>query len=617
MTTRSAPRPRQESPGGGAFRRILITLLPAALILPGLSIWLALSTGEVEAEHWPGMLPGALAGTALACAMVVWLAWSSGRVDADRRRLQQALENTKALLQAVIDAVPEWIYVKSGDGRLALVNRSFAAACQCPPQLLVGRLVSEFVAAAGIEGQASLLPAEAYVDPLLDNDNSRLVRVLTAAGSSRVFAVFKAELDVASGAPGQTLCYCRDVTDQRQAMQERLDLVSKLGRAQKMETIGMLSGGIAHDFNNILAAVIGYAEWGLILAPASAESSQGKIFTYLSGILQAANRAKELVRQLLSFSRSREAGEVDSAMVKPIVTEVVNLLRSTLPASIALEANIAEDLPPVHFGPVKLHQVLLNLCINARDALPGKGRILIKGAQAQLDQLQACDSCHQDFRGDYVVISVRDNGAGIARDEQANIFSPFFTTKAVGEGTGLGLSVLHGVVHAADGHVKLISERGLGSEFLVYLPSLPASVQTGVTAVSDQPPEAIQEAARILVVDDEAAVAGIFTELLALLGYQVRTLTSPIEALQLFQSDPQAFDLVITDQTMPELSGDELARALLALRPELPIILCSGYNSDVDDEAAQSLGVRRLLAKPVANATLCAAVRDCLSRETA
>ena len=177
--------------------------------------------------------------------------------------------------------------------------------------------------------------------------------------------------------------------------------------------------------------------------------------------------------------------------------------------------------------------------------------------------------------------------------------------------------MLHGVVHAADGHVKLISESGLGSEFLVYLPSLPASVQPGVSAVSDQPPEAIQEAARILVVDDEAAVAGIFTELLALLGYQVRTLTSPLEALQLFQADPQAFDLVITDQTMPELSGDELARALLALRPELPIILCSGYNSDVDDEAAQSLGVRRLLAKPVANATLCAAVRDCLSRETA
>ena len=603
----------------GAARLILAALLPTALLLPTLLGWLTLGgirLGLLEQQF--GLVLMVATEIVLASLIAVWVAASLNRLELSRqqiaeqrRRSHDAIEQAKALLQGVIDAVPEWIYVVAGDGRLTLVNRAFAAACQTLPADMIGRPAGDFAPAALIEEEALIGRGDIYDEDLFDGgspDKSLVRIVLAGASASRLFEVFKAPL----GGVGSELCYCRDVTDQKQAMQERLALVTKLSQAQKMETIGMLSGGIAHDFNNILAAVIGYAELGLILAPSGSEQARTKIVTYFGGILQAANRAKELVRQLLSFSRSKEAGEIDSALVKPIVAEVVNLLRSTLPASIALDARIADDLPPVRFGPVKLHQVLLNLCINARDALAGKGSIAIRAAAVNLEQFCACDSCHQDFRGDYVVISVKDNGVGIAAAEQNNIFSPFYTTKEVGAGTGLGLSVLHGVVHAAGGHIKLISDAGLGSEFLIHLPALPPATQTPATAAGEQVAAVAGNGARILVVDDEAPVAAIFTELLVLLGYRVTTLTSPRAALQLFQDDPQRFDLVVTDQTMPDLTGDELARALLAIRADLPIILCSGY-SGVDEETAHDLGVRHLLNKPVTNAVLCAAVRDSLA----
>ena len=606
----------------GIARLILVTILPAALILPALLGWLtAAGAGQGLFEYQFGLLLMVVTEMVLAFAVIIPVAISAGRLESDKQRIADeyqrshaALENAKALLQGVIDAVPEWIYVTTADGRLSLVNRAFAEACQSRPAEMVGYPAANFGPAAYIEQEPPSSLGEDYDDPMFQAGVSKqaLVRVALANGSSRVFEVYKASLSKAGRESSGALCYCRDVTDQRQAMQEHLALVTKLSQAQKMETIGMLSGGIAHDFNNILAAVIGYAELGLILAPGSGDPSRQKTVTYFSGILQAANRAKELVRQLLTFSRSKEAGEIDNALVKPIVAEVVNLLRSTLPASIDLDARIAEDLPPVRFGPVKLHQVLMNLCINARDALSGKGRIAIRAAAAKLDQFCACDSCHQDFRGDYVVVSVKDNGVGIAAAERAKIFSPFYTTKDVGEGTGLGLSVLHGIVHAAGGHIKLISDAGIGSEFLIYLPTLPPVAQTHSASPSAAAAnDGKGSSARILVIDDEAAVASIFTELLALLGYQVTTLTSAHDALLLFRKDPLGFDLVITDQTMPGLTGDELASALLVIRPDLPIILCSGY-SGVDEEAAHRLGVRRLLAKPVTNADLCAAVRDCL-----
>ena len=594
---------------------VMVRLIPAVLVFPSLLGWMALTGARQDLfEYEFGILLMVGIGIAIAGAVIVWTALSLGRAEEEKQRAQTAIANAKALLQGVIDAVPDWIYVQDQDGRLILVNRAFADACASRPEAMVGRATVVWEIAARIErgerqGHGAIFGDETGIFSASESAKP-LLRIDSAEGPARLFEIFKATLRSAQGSSYGELCYCRDVSEQRQTMQERLALVAKLSRAQKMETIGMLSGGIAHDFNNILAAVIGYAELGLIMVPARADATAAKIPAYFTGILQAAHRAKELVRQLLTFSRSKEVEEAEATVVKPIVGEVVNLLRSTLPASIKLEAQVADDLPEVRCGPVKLHQILMNLCINARDALGGKGHISIRASRVRLDALCACDSCHQDFRGEYVQISVKDNGSGIAAADRPNIFSPFFTTKGIGEGTGLGLSVLHGTVHAAGGHVNVVSAAQVGSEFLVYLPA------QGVHAIH-APAAAVEPTSpghgegRVLVVDDEAAVAGIFSELLGVLGYRVTTLTSPLDALRLLQTDAEQFDLVITDQTMPGLSGDELARALLELRPGLPIILCSGYG-DVDSDSAQYRGVRHVLAKPVANATLCAAVRDCL-----
>ena len=516
----------------------------------------------------------------------------------ERKQASDAIRESKALLQGVIDATPDWIYVKDREHRFILVNEPLARAAGYTPAAMIGRLDSDFIPATLRFGDN-----DRGIDGLHDDDDAVLAgrsihrpydKVYFADGDERVFDTFKTPVLDASNVVRGCLCYRRDITERFNKEQQQRLLETQLRQAQKMELIGHLTGGIAHDFNNILAAVFGYAEL-VQMSPEIEKNPQ--LALYVQEILQAGIRAKELVAQLLTFSHRRELAS-QAINVTAIVREVAKLLRSTMPTSISIECALAEGLPEVLISPVQLHQILMNLGVNARDAIAGTGVVKIAAEQLVVDDTRSCASCHQGFSGRYLMISVRDSGSGIPAENMLRIFDPFFTTKEVGRGSGLGLSVLHGIVHSANGHIEVLTAPGQGSEFRVYLPMHQGEAASAPSELkADARSSRIR--GRVMVVDDEASIVRFMTVLLEGLGCQVIGLTSPAEALQMFQSDPRCVDLVLTDQTMPELSGIELARAMIACRPDIPVVLSTGYSNVVDEDAARQVGVRRLLMKPV------------------
>ena len=389
---------------------------------------------------------------------------------------------------------------------------------------------------------------------------------------------------------------------------ERLALDAKLRQAQKMESIGHFAGGIAHDFNNVLAIITGFVG----LSQQAAENlGDARLGGYLDEVAQAVDRASAVVAQLLAFSRSEEAA-IDAVIVEPVVRDAVKLMRSTMPASLAMTLDIEAELPDVRINPVQLHQVLTNLIINARDAMQGRGRLAIRVDLEQVVALADCTSCRHHFDGDFVVLEVADEGPGITPENLSRIFDPFFTTKELGMGTGLGLSVVHGIVHAANGHLVVSPAPGGGARFRIYLPALAS--HGGVPLIpAVQAPAMAPIRGRVLVVDDEPQLVAYLREFLEQSGCEVNACTDPQEALARFSRDPESFDLLITDQTMPGLSGSELARACLALRPGLPVILCTGYSNQIDPAASAEIGIRAFMQKPIPASLLATTVRNVLS----
>lgn len=286
-----------------------------------------------------------------------------------------------------------------------------------------------------------------------------------------------------------------------------------------------------------------------------------------------------------------------------------------MPSSISIDCVLADPLPEVLISPVQLHQVLMNLGVNARDAMTGAGAVEIRAEQVVLGRGSVCASCHQNFKGRYLMISVRDNGSGIPQENLLRIFDPFFTTKEVGRGSGLGLSVLHGIVHSANGHISVITREEHGTEFRVYLPPHTSEGEAAQGEIESDT-EGSEVCGHVMVVDDEASIVRFMTVLLESFGCRVTGMTSAIDALRLFRNDPQGVDLVLTDQTMPELSGVELARALLACRPDIPIVLSTGYSNAIDEDRVRQIGIRRFLTKPVPAKVLADIVKEYLSVST-
>ncbi len=386
---------------------------------------------------------------------------------------------------------------------------------------------------------------------------------------------------------------------------ERKRLEIQLQQAHKMEAIGTLAGGIAHDFNNMLAVVIGYTELlSLELTMHTTPES------YVQEILTACRRAKALVQQILTFSRQRDP-ERQAVPLYRVVNETLQLLRASLPATIAFQCHIDSQSGAVMADPTQMHQVVMNLCANAEHAMRQHGGLLeVRLEAARVDAAFA--SHHPPLRsGPHVRLTVRDTGQGIPPDVRARIFDPFFTTKSVGEGTGMGLAVVHGIITNHDGAILVESQPAQGTTFTIYLPQWMEATTEDSQTICELP----SGRGRILFVDDEAALTRAGQAMLSRLGYHVTACTDSHEALTCFQSTPEAFDLVITDQTMPYMTGEMLSQALRNIRPDIPIILCTGFSHVITKETALSMGLNAFLQKPLTMHELGATIQRVLSQQ--
>jgi two-component system cell cycle sensor histidine kinase/response regulator CckA len=403
-----------------------------------------------------------------------------------------------------------------------------------------------------------------------------------------------------------------DVTEQKRSESERQSLQSQLQHAQKLEAIGQLTGGVAHDFNNILSSIMGYTTLAMEECPLDDSEYLG----YLEEVSKAGARAKELISQLMTFSR-RDTRTVETIDPGSLVQDAFSMLKTALPAAIEFDFESEPDVLPVRADEVQLHQVITNLVINARDAIDKYGKVTLRMRRKELHHC-LCTSCQQRFSGDYIEISVKDDGKGISDENMITMFEPFFTTKEKGKGTGMGLSMVHGLIHSHEGHICVKSVSGQGSTFSIYLPvycgeDAPASKDK--TVVKALPGRAIRMNgdATILLVDDEVAVTQMISDILTRQGYRCIQSHSPAEALKHYLDEPESYDLVITDQVMQQMDGMEMVRRMQAQRDGLPVILCSGYTSELKETDIARAGFYGVIQKPIDAGKLVSLVGESLA----
>ena len=397
-----------------------------------------------------------------------------------------------------------------------------------------------------------------------------------------------------------------DVIKQKRYEEEKENYEARLQQAQKMEAIGTLAGGIAHDFNNILGAILGYADMAYEDAPPDS-SIKGQ----LEMIIKSGERAGELVRHILAFSRQSRIGRI-SLKMQPIVKEALKMLRSSIPATITIRQRIDSNCPIILADPIQIHQILMNLCTNAFHAMEDRGGILdielqtrIIGRDCNIPGLEP---------GEYVGLRVADTGSGMSPDIMSRIFDPYFTTKEQGKGTGMGLAIVHGVISEYGGAVSVESRPGEGSAFHLYFP-----VDSGAESARPQKKEdgfIPGGHEHILFIDDEQLLCDLAQKALEKLGYTVTVKYDGKEGLEYFQSAADVIDVVVTDQTMPGMTGTDLAARLLDIRPELPIILCTGYSKNLTEESAGKIGIQAFVTKPMISKDMARVIRKVLDEKS-
>ncbi len=438
-----------------------------------------------------------------------------------------------------------------------------------------------------------------------DPDRHRILELEQVKKDGTVFAV-ESKVSFVRDDDGRAMGFVgvnRDITERRQAQFEKEKIQEQLAQMQKMEALGTLVGGIAHDFNNILGGIVGYTELALHNIK---DSSTKKM---LEQILKAGDRATDLVRQILSFSRVRK-GEVKPICPVSITKEVLKLIRATLPSTIEIKHDInAESY--ILADAINIHQVLMNLCTNAAHAMKQGGLLSVSLQDVTLDR---DDLLHRPdmLPGEYVRISIEDTGIGMTADIQKKAFDPFFTTKGPGEGTGMGLATVHGIVTELSGFVSLHSEPNQGTAISVFIPIIPKPA-----VVEDRPAnEPLRGGTeRILFVDDEQVLMDLAKEALSHYGYQVTAFSDSTMALAHFEQHPDKYDLVVTDMTMPRMTGDALAQKIHLKRPDIPVIMCTGFSQNIDDQKAKVLGVDAFLFKPIIFEKLLGTIRKILDQK--
>lgn len=506
------------------------------------------------------------------------------------------LQERQARLAAILDSAADAIVTIDAGGRMESFNRTAERIFGLSTTEAVGMPLNELfgVPLAAVRSGNAVEGALDVGSPMLE-----------VAARRRDGATFPAEVKFTETSGGNRMLrtvFIRDISERKRAGEERERLEGQLRHAQKMETIGTLAGGIAHDFNNILTPIIGHVELAL------GEPISPEMTLDLEQVLGAAMRAKDLVKQILLFSRKGEMA-FKTIEVGPIVKEALKLLRASLPATIEIKSNIAPDVALVVGDPTQLHQVLMNLCTNAYHAMREQGGVLeVRVDMVDVDALTGGTAADQRV----VRVVVRDTGQGMNSATLERLFEPFFTTKPVGEGTGLGMSIVHGIIVHHGGTITVESTPGSGTAFEIHLPSAEKEVIVGERA---EAPGQTRGEGRILVVDDDAVIAQLLARVLMRAGYDVVPATVSSEVLGMLAEADPPFDLVITDQTMPGLTGLELADRIQSWRKGFPIILLSGYTEFGGSEDPKKHGLREVLMKPVPIDILAATVARVLAED--
>ncbi len=514
----------------------------------------------------------------------------------DRVKAEQAALQSKAQLRTLVDTIPDLIWLKDEDGIYLSCNPTFERFFGAAESEIVGKSDYDFVDKEIADFfREHDQKAAAAGGPSINEE----WLTFKANGYYGLFETIKTPMYDSDGNLVGVLGIARDITKRHNAEKEKIMIEGQLKQSQKMESIGSLAGGIAHDFNNILASIIGFTELALDETQKGTDLEDNLQEVYLAG-----KRAKDLVKQILAFARQSDE---KMSPIQPcvIAKEVFKFIRSTIPTTIELRQDIESD-SLIMGNATQVHQVLMNLCTNAAHAMEDSGGVLkISLKNVFFDKK---DLLFGMRRGDYIVIEVSDTGVGIAPEIIKSIFDPYFTTKDPGEGTGMGLAVVHGIVESYGGKIFVDSQLGKGTTFSIYLP---ISRQRSALHeyVSEQLPSGTE---RILFVDDEAPLAKMGSQILEHLGYSITTRTSSIEALELFQAKPNDFDLIVTDMTMPNLTGDKLAIELMKIREDIPVILCTGYSKKMSDETASEIGIKAFAYKPMVKADLAKTVRKVL-----
>jgi PAS domain S-box-containing protein len=526
-----------------------------------------------------------------------------GRDITERKRAEAALRDSEEQYRAIFNASADGLVLRDQHYRAVDVNPAYLA--------MSGYTREEVLLAKRVLTQMDPAIQQRHLEQhgrILHGERVRFEVVGTRKDGSQ-FAVEVSAMPLTYRGAPHVLYAARDISERRAAEAQRTELELQLRQAQKMEAIGQLTGGIAHDFNNILTSVIGYLVLGQERAAALGDE---RLQRQLDKAHLAAQRARELIAQMLAFAR-RQRGERRVLPLAPLVRQTLQLLRSTLPTSVAVNALLPDDDAGarVEADAVQLEQVLFNLCINARDAIGAAGLIKVRLRESRI--AFTCASCRAQLpTAKWVELSVADNGSGISAGTLERMFEPFFSTKEVGRGSGMGLAMVHGIVHDHGGHVVVETAPQAGSVFRVLLPPaqgrMPAEAEPPAQAAAGGP-----LAGRVMVVDDETMVGDFMAELLEGWGLQVVLQRDPLQALAWLQQPGEALDLLITDQTMPQLSGLQLAEQAAGLRPGLPVLLYTGNAEGIDAERAKPHGVCGVLRKPVDAEALHALMQRCLA----
>ena len=513
----------------------------------------------------------------------------------ERKRMEISLLENEERYRLLTENSLTGIYIHV-EGLLKFVNSRFAEILGYAPEELVGQQYWDFVHPEDREMVKSISLARARGET---PPSEYEFRHQSKAGET----VWVHNLASIIQYQGQTanIGNLAQINDRKQAETEKRILENQLRHSQQLESIGTLAGGIAHDFNNILTSVIGYTE--LALDKVEKETS---LEDYLQEVHTAGKRARDLVKQMLTFARQTEE-EVKPIQVDIIVKEVLKFIRSSLPTTIEIKQDIKSD-SLIMGNSAQVHQIMMNLCTNAAHAMKDDiGVLEINLEDVQIDNGFLPPEVGLQV-GDYIKLSVSDTGTGISPRVIGQIFAPYFTTKDIGEGTGMGLSMVHGIVESYGGKITVNSELGKGTTFSVYLPKTKERKALR-TYQKEELPSGVE---RILFVDDEVPITKMGRQVLENLGYSVTTRTSSVEALELFLAKPNAFDLVITDMTMPNMTGDKLAFNLMKVRLDIPVILCTGYSKNISDETASKIGIKALVYKPIVKADFAKTVRKVL-----